>query len=128
MESLTENWAKYGYRPSILRKDLLTYVYEFIQPRIRELNIVLLKEDEIKALRFAIKIMLSFGITLNKNFGRDEMHHAFMPNFESLLWFKVLSKHYIDNEQVHKSDGEVDADNGRGVRADEGESAGGRSV
>ena len=89
LESLIENWVKYGYRPNIFRKDILTYIYEFIQPKIRELNIVLLKEDEINMLNFAIRIMLSFGISLNRSFTREGSEHAFTPNFESLLHFKV---------------------------------------
>ena len=91
MNSMVEEWTKYGYTTETLRRDMLTYIYEYIQPRVRELNTVLLREDEMKILRFSTKVMLSFGITLNKKFGREECpERAFEPNFESVLGFKVF--------------------------------------
>ncbi len=85
------DWVRYGYNVGLLYHDLLTYIYELVQPRVRELNALLLKEDELKALSQAAQLMLSFGISPNHKLGHgpDETH-VFEPNFEALLTFKVF--------------------------------------
>jgi len=89
---MIEKWLIYGFRIEMFRKDILIYIYECIQPKIRELNTILLKEDELKKLNFAIRLMINFSITLNRQFGREDLSHAFQPNFENLIWFKNMSK------------------------------------
>ncbi len=82
-----------NYDPETLRRDLLVYIYEFVQPRIRELNTILLREDEMRALDFSVRTMLNFGVSLNRKFGREEgPERAFEPNFEALLQFKGMSR------------------------------------
>ena len=82
--------VRYGYNVGILHNDLLTYIYELIQPRVRELNALLLKEDELKALALAARLMLSFGISPNHKLNRGpEDTRTYDPNFEALLSFKV---------------------------------------
>jgi hypothetical protein len=73
--------------------DYLTYLYQLIQPNIREviyplkkINVELLNYEEKIQLKQAVSLLSSLGIKLQDS----EEHQFFEPDIKSLLDFKVV--------------------------------------
>jgi len=70
--------------------DTLPFIFQLIQPEIREINPELMNMNETKALRTAINIMCQFGIKFFEGKPEDEdldMDQIYEPDIHNLLNF-----------------------------------------
>jgi chromosome transmission fidelity protein 18 len=69
--------------------DTLPFIFQLIQPEIREINPELMNSNETKALRTAINIMCQFGIKFFEGKSEEdlEMDQIYEPDIHNLLNF-----------------------------------------
>jgi chromosome transmission fidelity protein 18 len=87
-------YSKIGKKSLIC--DTLPFVYQLIQPEIREINPELMNKKELKQLRTAINIMCQFGIKFHEGRpnedGEEEDEKIYEPDLSQLLNFSQLEK------------------------------------
>ncbi len=113
IKSLKSSYQEENFALKISKKnftlDLLPYIFQLIQPDIREINTDLMNKKELKQLYNTISIMHSFGIKFNKNsnvFNRnpnpnedEDAIAVYEPDIK-----KLLSYNFVANESLRISE------------------------
>ena len=77
----------------------IPFLFQLIQPNFREINVDLMKNDEIQSLKNSINLMISCGIELKENNNIEEPIQ-FFPDISKLLKFDyILPKNKLSLNQ-----------------------------
>lgn len=95
IERIRENIEENGHKSSLSRKVIVTqlipYLYQLIQPSIREINIELMTASEQKQIKDAINIMILCGMTFKENTDLESDLIKYEPDISKVLRFGNVS-------------------------------------
>lgn len=95
IERIRENIEENGHKSSLSRKVIVTqlipYLYQLIQPSIREINIELMTAGEQKQIKDAINIMILCGMTFKENTDIESDLIKYEPDISKVLRFGNVS-------------------------------------
>ena len=104
IENIQENiYEKFHilYKKNELIQNILPYVYEMINPNIREISYELLNKEEKKSVDTAIGLLLYFGIDMKENTGVQDNNNKNYISFEPDIK-KLVTYDYATNEGENK--------------------------
>ena len=95
IERIRENIEENGHKASLSKKVIVTqlipYLYQLIQPSIREINIELMTAGEQKQIKDAINIMILCGMTFKENTDIESDLIKYEPDISKVLRFGNVS-------------------------------------
>lgn len=92
-ESVNEEYIYTKTTKRSLVLDLLPYVFELLQPNIREFNKELLNRNELQSLKSTVNLMYSFGIEFHEA-SAPEDEAIYEPDIKKLLTYDYTFKNY----------------------------------
>jgi chromosome transmission fidelity protein 18 len=100
LSSLQENFEEKSLRAKISKKslicDILPFIYQLMQPNIREINTELMNKNEMKQLKTAINVMYNFGLKFKDKITNDDQSeqeaylNLFEPDVQRLLNYNSI--------------------------------------
>ena len=94
-----ENFFLRNIKKNNLICHFIPFLFQLIQPNFREINVDLMKNDEIQSLKNSINLMISCGIELKENNNIEEPIQ-FFPDISKLLKFDyILPKNKLSLNQ-----------------------------
>lgn len=95
IERIRENIEENGHKALLSKKVIVTqlipYLYQLIQPSIREINIELMTAGEQKQIKDAINIMILCGMTFKENTDIESDLIKYEPDISKVLRFENVS-------------------------------------